>query len=707
MSAVEKAPGHEDSLLAALVYLTAHFGHAKSAEALSAGLPVGKDGMSPTLLCTAAERTGLKARIVKRDVRNIPLEVLPAVVLLKPKTAVILLEKSGDTLRILNPVTRKEEFVAANDLSSASTGHAVYIKPGHEKIADAPDWHSHWFWRSMFDNRHIYTKVMIASFLINCFALTGPVYIMNFYNRVLPNDAVETGWVLSIGALSVFIFDFVIKTLRSYFIDIAGRRADITVAQKLYDQILDMRLGARHGSIGSFANSLREFDSLREFFNSATVTAVVDFPFSLLFIAAIWVIGGPEVAILLLALYGIVMLAAWAIQIPVRHRVRQAMKTAEQKHGLLVETIGSLETIRGVGGEGHLRALHSRITAKSAEAGQDSRFYSGLAVNMSAFIQSASSVFIVLLGMYMIRDQEMTVGALIACVLLSSRAIAPIGMAAALVNKYHQAQSAFKTLNGIMNLPVERPLDRDFLHRPVLTGAMEFRNVGFSYPQAKTSVLDNITFSIRPGEKVAIVGRIGSGKTTLVKLMVNFFETTAGTIMIDGADLRQIDPADLRRNIAYMGQDTTLMSGSLRDNIAMGRPHATDAEVLKAAELAAANDFIRRHPAGYDAPVGERGEGLSGGQRQSIALARTLLMDAPVFIMDEPTNSMDAGTEELVLRNLETCLAQKTAIFVTHKPALLRLVTRLIVLDGGKIVADGPRDQVLQAIAAGQIAAVK
>jgi ATP-binding cassette subfamily C protein LapB len=382
----------------------------------------------------------------------------------------------------------------------------------------------------------------------------------------------------------------------------------------------------------------------------------------------------------------------------VHRKVHQAMKTGEQKHGLLIETITNLETIRGVGGEGALRDRYSHYVGRSAEAGQQSRFWSGLSVNFSVFVQMFSGILIVLLGMYLIQDREMSVGALMACVILSSRALAPIGQVAGLVNKYHHARSAYRTLDNLMRLPVERPRDKKFLHRAVIKGNFVFKDVSFSYPRTHQAVLDGINIRITEGEKVAVVGRIGSGKSTLVKLMVDFYEPSKGTVLVDDTDLRQIDPADLRRNIAYMGQDTSLMSGTIRENIVMGRPQASDAEVLKVATLAGVHDFVRRNPMGYDSPVGERGEGLSGGQRQAVALARTLLMDTPVLIMDEPTNSMDTATENAVLKSLMDYTQNKTVILVTHKLALVRLVDRIIVMDNAKVVMDGPRDKVMQAL---------
>ncbi|MDE1153830.1 MAG: type I secretion system permease/ATPase [Micavibrio sp.] len=692
------------SLLEALVFLTGFYGHARSADALVAGLPVEKGSMTPKFFAAAAERAGFRARILRRSLADIPQEVMPAVCVLKSREAVIILQRNDKgALKTLNPATRAEKVLAAKDLEKQSSGYVIFVRPDY--AADhAGGLDQHWLWGTLRENSGTYIQVLLASLLINSFALTSPVFIMNFYNRVLPNNAVETGWVLALGAMIVFAFDFIIRTLRAYFIDVAGRRSDVIVAQRLYNQVLDMQLGQRPGSsTGAFANSMREFDALREFFNSATMTGLVDFPFSLLFLLAIWFIGGTQVALVLVALYAAVMLAGWVLQLPVRRRVQQAMKTGEQKHGLLVETIANIETIRGVGGEGALRESYSHYVGLSAEAGQDSRFYSGLSVHFSILVQQLSGVFIVLVGMYLVAAHDMSVGALIACVLLSSRALAPIGQVAGLVNRYHQAKSAYRTLNDIMQLPVERPRDKKFLHRPRLNGGIQFRAVDFSYPRTSLQVLQGLNLTVQPGDKIAVVGRIGSGKSTLVKLVIGFFAPTAGSLLLDDTDIRQIDPADLRRNVAYMGQDTALMSGTIRANITMGRPSATDEDVLRVAELAGVNDFIRRHPLGYDAPVGERGEGLSGGQRQAVALARTLLMDTPVLVMDEPTNSMDSATEERVLQGLEKYTADKTLLVVTHKPALLRLVSRIIVMDGGRIAMDGPREQVLAALAAGRI----
>lgn len=705
--AVTTAQNPDNTLLGCLVWLTAHYGHARSAAVLQAGLPIDPKGMSPQIFCEAAARAGLAARIVKRQPREMPAGVLPAVILTSGGGGLLYLSETNDVAQVID-MAKGETPVALslNELTARSNGYVIYTRPAKLTVADddAAPLSSHWFWQTVLENRGIYIQVAVATLFINIFALASPIFMMNFYNRVLPNDATETGWVLAIGVLSVFVFDFVIKTLRGYFIDVAGRRSDVVTGQKLYDQVLDVKLGQRRDSIGAFANMLREFDSVRDFFTSATMTAMVDLPFSLLFIVAIWLVASPSMALVLLLVYLIAIAAGWLAQIPVRRAVREAMHTAEKKHGLLVETIATHETIRGIGGEGPLRARYRRYLAAAAEAGQVSRYYSGLSVNFSLLLQAASAVLMVMIGMYLVRDRDMTAGALIASAMLAGRAISPVGMVAGLVNRYHQAKASYRRLDGLMHQQVERPIERNFLHRPQLAGGFALQGVDFAYPDNTHKVLSGVNLMINPGERVAVVGRIGSGKTTLIKLLVNFYSPTAGAVLADGTDMRQIDPADLRRQIAYMGQDTTLLSGTLRENITLGNPAASDADVLRVAELTGVHEFVRRHPQGYDAPVGEGGQGLSGGQRQAVALARTLLRDTPVLILDEPTNAMDGGSEERLLRLLEKHVIGKTLVLVTHKPALLRLVERLIVVDNGRIVMDGPKDQVWTALAQGQVA---
>ncbi len=701
-------PTPKDYLLACLVFLTAHHGHAKSAEALKAGLAYDEKGMGPETFCDAATRLGLKAKIIRRsDVSAFAQPLLPAVVMLKSARAVVLLSLGGDgKARIFDPESGTSREVKQADLQKQYAGYGILVHP-HSSFTDpglahAEDNDRSWFWSLVRDNSGIYGRVIVASILINLFGLVSPLFIMNVYDRVIPNSAIETGWVLGIAALTAFGFDFIMRTLRGYFIDLAGRRIDIVASRRIYDQVLNMRLSGKPASSGAFANMLREFDSVRDFITSATMTALVDLPFTFFFLFVIYMLAGP-VALLLFFLLLFVIGAGMLLQIPLRAVVARSARAGEAKHGLLVETIGTLEAIKSINADGRLRARYGAHVGEAAEHATTSRFISGFGVNIATFLQQAATIIIVLLGMYMVRDGDMTMGALIAAVMLGGRAIAPIGQVANLLTRYHQSRGSLNTINKIMEKPVERPVHQQFLHRPHLEGKISFDRVSFFYPHTDRKVLDNVSFTINPGEKVGVIGRVGSGKSTIARLMMGLYEPEDGAILADDTDYRQIDPADLRRNIAYIAQDVVLFRGSIRDNITMARPQASEAEILEASQAAGVHEFISRHPMGYDAPVGERGEGLSGGQRQAIALARAMLLKPQVFVCDEPTNAMDSFAEEAFVRHIKSQIADKSFVLITHRQNLLTLVDRLILVDQGKIIMDGPRDRVLQALAQGKV----
>lgn len=693
---MEAAQDHKDYLLGSLVFLTSHYGKAKSAESMIAGLPYTEKGMTIGLFQDAAVQAGFKTKIVKRAVKDIPDEVLPVILILKDNRAVVLLSVKGDKFQIYDPKNDRKKTVMGTTILDDYTGHAAYIHPLTENRKSE----RHWFWGVIRDNRPIYRKVLWAALFINLFGLVGPLFVMNVYDRVIPNNAMETGWVLGIAALVIFGFDFIMRTLRGYFVDIAGRRIDVIVARRIYDQVMNMKLVHRPPRSGAFASMLKEFEQVREFCSSATVTGLVDLPFSLLFIFVIYLLAGP-IAFVLLAIMAIVVVSGFIIQIPLKSLVRKSMKMAEAKHGLLVETIQALETVKALRADGKMRAKYGDYVGASAEIGQTSRFFSGMAVNIATFFQQSASIILVLFGMYMVMDGTLTMGALIAVVIMGGRAITPVGQLTALVTRLHTVRGSLKTLNAIMEAPVERPEGKNFLHRPDLSGHITFDRVSFAYPNTDRKILDEVSFDIKAGEKVGIIGRIGSGKSTITKIISGLYDPLSGDIFADGTDYRQIDPADLRRQIGYIAQDTILLSGSVRDNITAGAPQATDEDVLKAAKASGVHDFIARHPMGYDAPVGERGDGLSGGQKQCISLARALISNPKILLLDEPTNDMDIQSEDNFIRLLKDNADNKTIILVTHRQSLIPLVDRLILIDNGKVIADGPRDKVIAALSGG------
>ena len=692
-----------DSLLECLVFLTVHYGRSKSARALTSGLAYDGRHMSPELFSESAQRLGLKTQVTKKaNLFELPKAVLPAVVILNNERACVLVSPQ----EMYDPQSGKKAKVDLQKLQNDYAGYVILTQAKPEftnpEAKDLEDREEHWFWSLVEQNRGIFGMVLLGAVFINLFGLASPLFIMNVYDRVIPNNAIETGWALGIGALVVFVFDFIMRSLRAYLLDLAGRRIDVIATRRIYDQVLNMRLSERPKSSGAFANMLRDFDSVRDFFTSATITALVDLPFTLFFLFIIYKLGG-VVALILFALLAAIVVVGLILQVPLKALVRKATRSSEAKHGMLVETIHGLETIKAVGADGAFRARYGALVGENAAYGQSSRMVSGLGVNAATFVQQIASVIIVLTGMYLVADGTLTVGGLIACVILSGRALTPIGQVANLLTRYHQASGALKTLEGIMAKPVERPPERNFLHRPDIEGKITFDKVSFEYPGVQRAVLDQVSFTINPGEKVGVIGRIGSGKSTSARLMMGLYEPNEGSILADDTDYRQIDPADLRRSFAYISQDVVLFTGSVRDNISASMPNATEEEILKASKAAGVHEFVSRHPMGYDAPVGEHGEGLSGGQRQAIALARAMLINPKVLICDEPTNAMDVQAETAFRSYIEKEIEGKTFILITHKHAMLEMVDRLILLDQGKVIMDGPRDDVVKSLQTGNV----
>ena len=698
----------QDPLLGCLALLTRLFERPLSPEALSAGLPLADGRFTPELFLRAAERAGLTGRVAKRALDDVPEFSLPAVLLLTEGRACVLNRRlENGTLEILTPETgggRRE--IAAEALAESYAGYVLFVRPEFReegRIGDelaAP--RRSWFWGTLTQFWPIYGQVIVASLLINSFALAMPLFIMNVYDRVVPNNAIETLWVLAVGVASVIGFDFFMRMLRGYFVDAAGKRADTLLSARIFEQVQNIQMASRPGSAGAFANILRDFEAVRDFLTSATVTAFADIPFIALFILVIWMIAGPVAIVPALAV-PVVILGGILLQRPLKTAITETQREAAQKHGMLVETIGGLETIKSLNAQGRLQRKWEQFVDKTAASGLRVRVLSLGIISSSTFFQQLATVGVIIYGAYEISEGNITTGALIAAVILTSRALAPLAQVANLLARMNQSMTALSALNTIMALPVERPEGKRFLHRPTFEGAIRFQNVTFSYPNAELPALRDASFSIAAGERVAFIGRVGSGKSTVAKLILGLYAPTEGSVMVDGTDLRQVDPADLRRNIGAILQDSFLFLGTVRDNIALGAPHADDEAILRAARIAGVDDFVRRHPRGYDLMVGERGEGLSGGQRQAVALARALVNDPPILILDEPTSGIDVGTEKIFLANVSKTLRGKTLVLITHRASLLPLAERIIILDQGRVVADGPRAKVLEALNKGEI----
>lgn len=609
-------------------------------------------------------------------------------------------------MRVYHPDSDSTESLRVDHLQDAYLGYVIYLRP--EVLLDDLDQTTrearkgHWFWGTVFQSKGLYLQVALAAVVINLFALAVPLFTLNVYDRVIPNNAVETLNVLAAGAVLVFLFDLSIKTLRGWFIDVAGKRADVILACRIFDQLLDIKLSARPGSAGAFANTLREFETVRDFFTSATLVSFVDLPFGFLFITVIFLMAPP---LTLVYLGAITVLIGYSLvaQVPMRRIVQRYYKESEQRHGVLVETINGLEVIKGIGAEPRMRHLWEGLVGASARSSQRARAWSLSATNVSGFVLQLSNVLVVVGGVHLVGAGSLSMGGIIASVMLGSRALAPFAQVSQLLVKLNQTRSALNGLDKMMRAEVERPGGKRFLHRPTVEGALAFDEVTFTYPGRKVPALRDVSFSLAPGEHVGVIGRVGSGKSTLAKLVLGLYEPDSGMVLLDGTDLRQVNPIDLRRHIGYVAQEPFLFRGTIRDNVSVAAPHLSDQRILQACALAGVDDLARQIPEGYDTLVGERGDGLSGGQRQLITLARALVRDPPILLMDEPTSAMDSQSEKDLFRRLRDTVQGRTLLLITHRASLLELVSRIIVLDRGRVVADGPRKTVLEALSSGQI----
>ncbi|WOB06416.1 type I secretion system permease/ATPase [Piscinibacter gummiphilus] len=702
-----------DPLLDCLVELCRLHGQAASRASLSAGLPLGPNGkgvLTLELAERAASRAGMSAKLQRLALDRIDSAALPVILILKDNQACVLMgwDADGATARVLLPETGQGSIsLTRTELQTRYTGVVLFVRPHFRFDARTPEMRrvkvKHWFWTALLEQRFVYRDVLWAALLVNLFAIVFPMFSMNVYDRVVPNNATETLWALSIGVVLIMCGDVFMRLLRSHFVDEASARVDVKISATLMEKVLGMRLENRPESVGSFASNLRGFEQVRDFIASSTVTTLIDLPFALIFIVVTaWI--SPWLAVPVVVAFAIILILGYVLQFRLHELSQTTYQASAQRNATLIESLTGIETIKSLGAEGVIQARWERANQFLSRINVRMRALSSSAQYLVGWLSQAVTVAIVIIGVYLIGQRELTMGALIAASMLAGRALGPAGQIVGLLMQYQGARTAMESLDKIMEKPVERPVGGNFIQRPQLRGDIEFRNVKFAYPNRQDSALEGLSFKITAGERVALIGKVGSGKSTIQRLIMGLYQPTEGAVLLDGIDLRQLDPADVRRNLGYVSQDVTLFYGTLRDNITFGLPYADDSAVLAAAELAGMASFVNRHPRGFDMPVGERGESLSGGQRQSVGLARAVLHNAPLLLLDEPTSAMDFTTEAQITQNITHFAHNKTVVLVTHRTSLLAMVTRVIVIDAGKIVADGPRDRIMEALQSGRIA---
>lgn len=701
-----------DPLLDSLLDVARIHGRPSTRAALSAGLPL-KDGrLTPSLVARAANRAGLNCRVVRRELDRIDAIQLPTILLLKGDESCVLVgwDEQCRQAEVLLPESGQTAFkLSREELAARYLGIAVFLQPRAKFDSRTPEVAKlakrHWFWGAVLEQWQVYRDVLTAAFLINVFALAVPLFTMNVYDRVVPNHAVDTLWVLAVGVIALLGLDLLLRMMRGHFVDLASARIDIQLSSVLMERVLGLKMEAKPASVGAFAATMKSFETVRDFIASATVSTLIDLPFALLFYLVIAWIAWPLVFIPILG-FLVVFVYIYALQQKMHELSETTYRAASLRNATLVESLTAMETIKGLGAESHVQASWEKTAAFLAKTSNQLRMLSLSATNSVQTIQQLVSVSVLVAGVYLIHAGYLSMGGLIACTMLTGRAMAPLGQLASLLIQYQGAKTALESLNKLMEKPIERPPESTFVHRPEIRGSIEFRHVTFAYPNADP-ILKDVSFRISPGESVVVLGRVGSGKSTLQKLILGLYEPQQGSVLVDGIDLRQLDPADLRRNIGCVSQDAVLFYGTLRENIAYGAPYADDSAVIAAAELAGLREFVNKHPRGFDMHIGERGESLSGGQRQCVAIARAFLMEPPILLLDEPTSSMDYTTENEFKIRLGRFAKRfspgKTLLVATHRSSLIDLAERIIVIDEGRIVADGPRAEVLDALKSGRV----
>ncbi len=707
-------PHHQyDPLLECVVIFAKIHNRPISVDALIAGLPVkpGADGPelfsidSPKgLFSRVASRAGFASRLICRELAQLSRLLLPCILVLKNGNACILesIDRKNRRAKVIFPeIGEGEEWLELDVLNNEYLGYAFLLKKELQKDAAtqkgvSPD-SGHWFWGTLAKSREIFASVVLSSILINLFILATPMFTMNVYDKVVPNDAIATLWVLAAGIVTVYLFDTLLRFVRTYLLEIAGKKSDIIMSSIIFSQVLNLKMSQWPASIGAFASQLREFESIRNFFTASTIATLVDLPFAVIFLIVIYYIGGPMISVPLIII-AILLLYSFILVRPLKASVEATYEASANKNAHLIETLRNIKTVKALGVSNYSQWVWEESSGTIANRSMRARMLSSSITVVTNLMVQFNTIGLIVFGIYLIGDLELSLGGLIACVMLSSRAVGPMGQIAALITSFEQTRTAFRSLDELMQKSIERPEGKSYVRRDGFEGSIQFRDLDFSYPESPKKSLSGVSIKINPGEHVGIIGKVGSGKTTLVKLIIGLYQADSGSIAIDNIDINQIDPADLRRNIGYLSQDIELLRGSIRENLAYKDLHVNDEKLLMAANISGVDLFVNQLPQGFDTQVGEDGGFLSGGQRQAIALGRAVLLNEPILILDEPTNSFDNTTESIIKQRLFEYSRDRTLLLVTHKAPMLDLVERLIVVDEGRIVMDGAKEEVLNAL---------
>ncbi|MEO6580294.1 MAG: type I secretion system permease/ATPase, partial [Sphingomicrobium sp.] len=670
-----------------------------------AGLALSDTGTLPFhQIEPALDQIGMRGQPMVRRLKGWPVQRLPAILELNDNRASVLLEvRSGDGL-VYAPGITDPMWVGLTELEQAFTGRAIFVEadPTRERETERP-WdkakRTHWFWSEVWKVRGEFWPILLAALVVNLLALAVPLFTMNVYDRVIPNKAIPTLWVLALGVALALGFDFMLRLARSRLVDEIGRKLDSRLSQKLFEKVLNLPMAARQGSTGAMAKRVSEYEQVRDFFASTTVVLLVDISFLLLFLVLITVLAGWLVFVPLVGI-AIMCFVGFGLQNKMGQTALDAQADSSLQHSVLVESIGGMETLKASGAEGQMLGRWRRYSSMSAGTQEEMRRMTAVAINLASLSQQVISVGLLIGGFYRFNAGEMSMGAIIAIVMLAGRAMSPVGQFAFLITRAKQAMTTMDSLQQMMEQDDERSAAARSIVPEIRVGKIELAHVAFAYPGAAVPSLADINLKIEPGERIGIIGRVASGKSTLGRLLCGLYQPGEGVMTIDGLDSRQYHPHQIRESFRFVGQDAELFSGTVRDNLMLGAAGADDAQLIDAVTRSGADIFLSRDAAGFDLPVGERGSRLSGGQRSLLMLARSLVSPSKMLFLDEPTGAMDTQTEGYFIDHLKNALApDQTLVVSTHRHQMLSIVDRLIVIDGGRIFADGPRDEILGRLA--------
>ncbi len=699
---LESAPSREvDPVLDCLAFLARRSDRPSSPVLLRAGLALSDKGTLPFhQVEPALDQVGMRGDSIVRRLKGWPSQRLPAILELSDERAAVLLEIRGGDGLVYAPGLAEPTWVKLEDLKDVFTGRAVAVEadPTREREGERP-WdkakRTHWFWSEVWKERGEFWPVMLAALIVNLLALAVPLFTMNVYDRVIPNKAIPTLWVLALGVGIALAFDFGLRLARSRLVDEIGRNLDAKLSQKLFEKVMNLPMASRQGSTGALARRLSEYEMVRDFFASTTVVLLVDLSFLVIFLIFITILAGWLVAVPLVGIT-LMVVAGYVLQKKMGRTALDAQADASLQHSVLIESIGGLETLKAARAEGQMLGRWRRYSAMTAGTQEELRRVTAVAINLTSLSQQMISVGLLIGGFYRFNAGDMSMGAIIAIVMLAGRAMAPVGQFAFLITRAKQALTTMESLQQMMEADDERQVAARSIVPEIRVGKIMLDHVDFAYPGASANALSDVSLKIEPGERIGIIGRVASGKSTLGRVLCGLYMPAGGAMTVDGLDSRQYHPHQLRDEFRFVAQDAEIFSGSVRDNLMLGAAQADDQQLVEAVIRSGADIFLSRDAAGFDLPVGERGSRLSGGQRSLLVLARALVSPSKLLFLDEPTGAMDTQTESYFIDRLKTALGPKQTLMVaTHRHQMLNIVDRLIVIDAGRIVADGPREEIL------------